>query len=528
MDIHNVIADKGYLAVLFFDQFEKVFEYPEVASAVRTLFLQVTEKQLFVLFGFAWKSDLWSLAEGFPHNERDDIVREALQLRKLASFGQAETADIIKQLENQWGSRISVLLIRQIADFSRGLPWLLKKVCAHLLEQKSQGVTESELIETNLKLRDLFETDLSGLDDEERSLLRSIAPLLPTTLRRLSESFEISNIDKSLHRFVDKRILVKITEDIGDSLANVKYDAYSDIFREFLITGNVPIEDAYYFFTYPQGAFSFFNKVRERRVLSIDQELSETGKQLASIYNLSRDLRSLGLVNLRNRVFTVSSDVAELGQEQIVSFLQTHLKRNRLISLILSNLNENGSLSLSDLAELLQEVFPSVQAVEQTWDYYSKTTAKWLHYARLAFYNVRERSIRIVDDEAVFEAAVTGRPIITGYRFPMCFRNSIKECLENLLTMRGEATLPQLMETLKLSQQSIEKVLSDCLNLKLVEHDGSSNKYSLTQMGVAFAHGSEKVRQTLFGQQCSNIPVFNRFVSMVENAKTKGWYLPGW
>lgn len=521
-DIHSIITNKGYMAVLFFDQFEKVFEYPEVTSAARTLYLRVTEKQLSVLFGFAWKSDLWSLAEGFPHNERDDIVRESLQLRKLASFGQSETADIIRQLENQWGGKLSALLVRQIADFSRGLPWLLKKVCAHLLEQKSQGVTESELIETNLKLRDLFEIDLSGLDDEERSLLRLIAPLLPTTLRRLSESFEISNIDKSLHRFIDKRILVKITEDVGDSLANVKYDAYSDIFREFLITGNIPIEDAYYFFTYPQGAFRFFNKVKERGRLSFDEEVSETGKQLASIYNLSRDLRSLGLVNLRVRVFTVSPEVAGLEQEQIISFLQTHLRRNRLVSLILSDLNENRLLSLSRLAELLQEVFPSVQATEKTWDYYARTTAKWLHYARLAFYSIRDDDIRVVDDEAAFEVAVTGRPLTTGYRFPMCFRNSIRECLDKLQALRGEATLPELMEALKLSQQSVEKVLSDCLNLKFVEYSQLPKSYALTQAGTEFASASEELRRTLFRQQCSNIPILERFVVAVINAGARG------
>jgi hypothetical protein len=57
-DINKTISKASYLAVLFFDQFEKVFEYPDVTSAIRTLFLNVTEKQLPILFGFAWKSDL--------------------------------------------------------------------------------------------------------------------------------------------------------------------------------------------------------------------------------------------------------------------------------------------------------------------------------------------------------------------------------------------------------------------------------------------------------------------------------------
>ena len=333
---------------------------------------------------------------------------------------------------------MSVSLTRQLAAFSRGLPWLLKKLCAHILEQKLHGVTENELIETNLKLQDLFEDDLAGLDDEERSLLRAIAPLLPTTLRRLSESFEISNIDSSLHRFIDKRILVKITEDVGDSLANVKYDAYSDIFREFLITGNVPIEDAYYFYTSPHGGFRFFEKVRERGQLSIDEEIAETGKQIASIYNLSRDLRSLGLVNVRNKVFTIADAVANLEQEEIIAFLQGHLKRNRVVSLILSELNENRTLSRPQLAALLQELFPSVQASEKTWDYYAQTTTQWLHYARLAYHNKRDYQLHKVDDEAIFEAAVDRKTLSTlGYKFPLCFRNSIIDCLEKINVLEG-------------------------------------------------------------------------------------------
>ena len=523
VDIHKIIAQEGYLSVFFFDQFEKVFEYPEVTNAIRKLFLRVTEKQLLVLFGFAWKSDLWSLAEGFPHNERDDIVREALPLRTLIQFGQEETVEILKQLEILWGNKLNVMLTRQLATFSRGLPWLLKKVCAHLLEQKSQGVTETKLIETNLNLQDLFEADLAGLDDEERSLLRAIAPILPTTLRRLSESFEISNIDRSLHRFIDKRILVKITEDIGDSLANVKYDTYSDIFREFLITGNVPIEDAYYFFTYPQGAFKFFYKVRERGKLLFEEELAETGKLMASIYNLSRDLRSLGLIDLRNRVFTIAADVENLEQKEIISFLQIQLKRNRVVSLILSELNENSSMPRLHLAELLQELFPYVQAVEKTWDHYSRTMAQWLHYAHLAFYSKRDDNLLKVDDEAIFEASFSkGRPLITGYRFPMCFRNSIVECIEMIYSLGGDVTIPKLMGEFRLSHQSIEKVLSDCINLQFVEYIERMKKYSLTMLGKEFAQSSEENRQKLFQKQCLNVPVFNRFIQLIEVAGDKG------
>lgn len=524
-EIHDLIDARGYLAVLFFDQFEKVFEYPEVTKAIRNLFLGVNEKTLSVLFGFAWKSDLWSLAEGFPHYERDDIIRESFALKRLSEFGPEEATEILRQLEIQWGSKLNVQLWRQITTFCRGLPWLLKKVCAHVLEQKENGISESELIETNLRLQDLFEADLAGLDDEERSLLRAMAPLLPATLQKLSESFEISNIDRSLHRFINNRILVKITEDVGGSLANVKYDTYSDIFREFLITGNVPLGDAYYFYAYPRAALEFFDRVRERSTLSLEQEKNETGKQVGSIYNLSRDLRSVGLIEVHNKVFRVTDEVTELEHDEVLSFLQNQLKRNRLVSTILAELNERGSIPLSRVADLLQELFPSVHEFKvATREHYVKTTASWLHYARLAFYDRSgKKSLHKVDNEAIFESIIErGTPSLKGFLLPVCFRNAIIDCLETMAAAKGKISFEELMMRLSRSHQSIEKVLSDCLNLEFVYQDKQTTLYCLSPIGQAFVESSEEHRRELFGHQCSKLDAFNLFVKNVEAAGKRG------
>jgi len=524
-DIHNVIDKQGYLAILFFDQFEKIFEYPEVTKAIRKLFLSANERRLSVLLGFAWKSDLWSPTEGFPHYEKDDIIRESFILEQLNEFGPEEASKILKQLEIQWGSKLSVQLHRQIKVFCRGLPWLLKKVCAHILEQKDNGVTESELIETNLKSQDLFEADLAGLDDEERSLLKDIAPLLPATLQNLSASFEISSIHQSLRRFIDKRILVKITEDVEGSLANIKYDAYSDIFREFLITGNTPLEDVYYFYVYPGAALKFFEKVRKRGRLSIGQEMQETGKQMGSIYNLSRDLRSVGLIEVHNKVFSVTGEVTGLEQDKILPFLQNQLKQNRLVSITLAELNERDQIPLTSIADLLQELFPSLQEFKvATREHYSKTTATWLHYTRLAFYDKRgKKSLRKMDSEAAFELVIEGgTPSLSGFRLPMCFRNAIIGCLKAIEATEERISFDELVKKLSKSHQSIEKVLSDALNLDLVYQDKQTTLYCLTLTGKAFIEGSEDDRQRLFYQQCLKLNIFNQFVAHVESAGKYG------
>jgi len=181
-------------------------------------------------------------------------------------------------------------------------------------------------------------------------------------------------------------------------------------------------------------------------------------------------------------------------------------------------------MPLTCIAQLLEELFPPVQAFkEKTREYYSKTTALWLHHARLALYDKRDRSLRRVDDEAVFESVVEkGTPSLTGFRFPMCFRNAIIECLEAISAAGGKTSFYQLMEKLSQSHQSTEKVLSDNLNLGFVSRDDKARMYSLTSLGARFVASSDKTRRQLFRQKCSNIQVFNQFISRVEAAGING------
>jgi len=79
-----------------------------------------------------------------------------------------------------------------------------------------------------------------------------------------------------------------------------------------------------------------------------------------------------------------------------------------------------------------------------------------------------------------------------------------------------------LIASLSKSHQSVEKVVSDNLNLDFMEQDSGSALYHLTPIGSKFVKISEETRQELFGEQCSNFQVFDQFVSYVESAGRKG------
>jgi hypothetical protein len=190
----------------------------------------------------------------------------------------------------------------------------------------------------------------------------------------------------------------------------------------------------------------------------------------------------------------------------------------------LSEIGESNTIPLARIAELLQDLFPSVQvSKETTREYYSKTTALWLHDAKLAFYDRQNKNLQRVDDEAIFESVVERRSSsLRGFRFPVCFRNAVIECLELISTLGGEASLDQLMTGLSKSYQSIEKALSDNFSLGFVSLDEKTGMYCLTSVGVEFIKGSNDVRRQLFRQQSSSFQVFNQFVLYVEAAGKNG------
>lgn len=317
---------------------------------------------------------------------------------------------------------------------------------------------------------------------------------------------------------------MKITEDVGESYADVKYDAYSDIFREFLISGTVPLDEAYYFYTYPKGALKFFEKIRKFGSLSIEDEMAATGKQIGSVYNLNRDLRNLGLVNVRNKVFTVTESAADLEEDRLLLFLQAQLKRNRAISLTLAEINQDGTIAVDRIATLLKEMFPSVRAKEKTWVFYSRTTATWIHEAKLAFYDRKGQELRQVDDEALFENVVArGSMAETGFRLPMCFRNAVMDCLEVLAEKgKGIAGMDQLMLWLGRTHQSVSKAVSDNLKLGFLAYDRDESKYRLSEVGSGFVRAGDGERRRIFVERCQKIEVFSSFMTTVKASGSRG------
>ncbi len=83
-----------------------------------------------------------------------------------------------------------------------------------------------------MNVEELFQEDLRGLLPEEEDALRRIAKAAPISVLELGEEFK--------HEIVQSLVNARLIVRIGN-----KYDIYWDIFRDYLNSGLVPIQENY-------------------------------------------------------------------------------------------------------------------------------------------------------------------------------------------------------------------------------------------------------------------------------------------
>ena len=226
-------------------------------------------------------------------------------------------------------------------------------------------------------LNNYLKEDIEDLTAPEMSALKKIAKLAPTDFVIISDEISIHIIQSLLSR----RLIVHIAH---------KIDIYWDIFKDYLNTGQIPIQENYILRVFVN---QIDKALKELLILKKSTTKDKIQKSLSlgdnSFYNLMRDMKLLGLARYENNKIDI--DLKNLTQDNynafIKSYLNEKLKKNRIIKLIIEKLGQSDSLSINELSSELSIACPYITATSKTWITYSKIFSDWLDFADLAIYN---------------------------------------------------------------------------------------------------------------------------------------------
>jgi len=144
LEIGRTLESHSKLIFIFFDQFETVFRRPDTLKCFKELFLRVSDAQTNVVLGFAFKSDLAGLTDVFDY----ELLKPIADLSDhiiVDIFSKVEVSAFLEKLEKELDETLSKGLRFHLTEFSQGNPWLMKKLCAQIIDLRQAGVPQSDI-----------------------------------------------------------------------------------------------------------------------------------------------------------------------------------------------------------------------------------------------------------------------------------------------------------------------------------------------------------------------------------------------
>lgn len=363
----------GKKAIFFVDQFESTFLNPDIYECYEYIANAVTRigGSLYVIF--ARKNDQLTTYDDtkVSLNRLNSISKNYT----LPDFEKDESILLLNKINENNNSILGREILPYIIEFAQGFPWLLKRTIAHVLKLTTQGDSQRDLINAGLKLHDLFEEELEGLDEIEKDYLTKIAAKLPADFKELQVHFD------------EDPILIKVLDKLTASrlvrLSGSTYDTYNDVFKEYLVYEKLPeFRPLTIYRMYPSTLLSQFHKLVSLNRIDIATMSQELDVSEGYAFNTVKECRNLDILESSKSskgCWEIPTNVKDIySQGLLAGYLRRKIMDNVLVETIVSGLMAGEKISESDIPDMFSRLYPYIDASEKTWGQYSTVLKSWL------------------------------------------------------------------------------------------------------------------------------------------------------
>lgn len=419
--IFSCLKESNKFLVLIFDQFEDVFRKKDYFKTFYKFLSDVTDSKPNLIIGFSWKSDFFIQSDDPSYHIWQQAKEQAREFT-ISEFGEKEIDGIIKQLEGSVGELDNGIKER-IKESSQGLPWLTKKLCIHIFDQINSGLAKENLIESNLNILDLFKKDEERLSAQEFKAIKLIAK------RAYEGSFfdetEVGDIieTETIASLLHKRLIIR---------SGANYNIYWDIYRDYLVTGNIPIIGESYLLR--QGVnlclevFLLFDTNNLENMESLLQKHPK-GITAETLYNILIELRNLGFIQKIGDDYIVNNGIQK-SRQGFIEFI-TNRFHNYTPYIKLKQLVQNKIYKV-DVIQILKNIFKQ-DFQDTTWDSYAKNIISW--------FLLSELDIKVKLIEPIKGRGQSKSNLIYVDKSELLPRSSLKEIIEQIPLLSSNPSL---------------------------------------------------------------------------------------
>lgn len=376
--IESLILDlrnQQKVLLLFFDQFEETFikaDLQETFKAFERLANEVIAARSPIVLGFSWRTGI-ALPEDLPTYYAWHSWKDRRYDLRLEPFTSKEANEMLSLLQNYLGEKLDYRLRRHLLEHAKNLPWLLKKLCIHVLSQTQRGRTQQQVVESSLDVEELFKDDLDHCSQEMVKCLQHVARNSPIDMTELEERFG----QQCINALQDRRLIIR---------SGSRYSVYWDVFRDYLILGRVPdIPNTFLPQMSVPVVFRVYRDLLRRASISVWDINSAHGYSEGTASNILGDLVSLGLAQRTNigmvSLSPVSEGISPDSPTDVARVMRIGLQDNAFALALKDRYNVGEPITAQGLHEAFSLCYASRNFSKDVAKTYKDRIIKWLVFA---------------------------------------------------------------------------------------------------------------------------------------------------